>query len=227
MSPIKQQHSFLDRVLRRIASWFFRLYGWLTQRLYHEFAWAYDLVSWVVSLGQWDAMRKLALDYIVGERILEPGFGTGELLLEMVKRGYQVTGLDSSPQMHRVTRRKLSRWKINAGLVRAETQKLPFNPDTFDTIVSTFPASYILDSETWVEFKRVIGEKGRVVVVGLVIWRSGKKSQSEDQATLSEILQQPLARCEQIARQSGLKVEVEYRRQKGWIVPVILAEPHR
>jgi len=30
-----------------------RLYVWATERLYQELAWAYDGVSWLVSLGHW------------------------------------------------------------------------------------------------------------------------------------------------------------------------------
>ena len=33
-----------------------RSYIWLTERLYHELAWTYDPVSWLVSLGQWDSV---------------------------------------------------------------------------------------------------------------------------------------------------------------------------
>ncbi|MCS6844103.1 MAG: hypothetical protein NZ528_07260, partial [Caldilineales bacterium] len=56
---------------------FARLYLWATQRLYNEFAWAYDAVAWLVSGGRWDRWRRLALDYVVGQPILEVGFGTG------------------------------------------------------------------------------------------------------------------------------------------------------
>jgi hypothetical protein len=46
-------------------SWFWKrwrsLYLWLAERLYHELAWAYDGISWLVSLGAWSryAIEKL------------------------------------------------------------------------------------------------------------------------------------------------------------------------
>jgi ubiquinone/menaquinone biosynthesis C-methylase UbiE len=64
-------------------TWFARLYLWATHRLYDEFAWAYDLASWLVSLGRWSGWRRRALDHVVGQRVLEVGFGTGGLLLEL------------------------------------------------------------------------------------------------------------------------------------------------
>lgn len=224
MSSINHKPSLLNVILHKIFSWFFRLYGWLTQRLYHEFAWAYDLVSWGVSLGQWDAMRRIALDYIVGERVLEIGFGTGELLPEMLKRGYRVTGLDSSIQMHRVTRHKLFRQNIDVMLVRAETQVMPFAERSFDSIISTFPAGYIHDPKTWHEFKRVIGNRGRIIVSGTVIWRTGRKPLPDNRGASWEALRQPLLRCEELATQAGLKIEIDYRQHKGWTVPVIIAK---
>ena len=34
-----------------MLNWIGRLYLWACHRLYNEFAWAYDWVSWLVSLG--------------------------------------------------------------------------------------------------------------------------------------------------------------------------------
>ena len=78
-----------------------------TELLYHSFAWAYDLVAWLVSFGQWAQWRRDSLDYLQPGSVLEVGFGTGELLIEMSEMGLNVVGVELSPQMHRVTRRKL------------------------------------------------------------------------------------------------------------------------
>ena len=44
-------------------------------------------------------------------------------------------------------------------------EDLPFAGDTFDTVVCTFPAGYILERCTWAEFYRILSPGGRVVVV--------------------------------------------------------------
>ena len=155
-------------------SWWSRAYLWATHQLYSEFAWAYDLVSWAASLGWWSRWRREALEHIIGSRVLEIGFGTGELLVEMATRGLQVWGLEPSRAMHRVTSRKLGKRHLWVPRVRAGAQALPFADGSFDSIVATFPAEYILDPATFRESARILraadpstGEAGRFIIGGL------------------------------------------------------------
>ncbi len=158
-------------------TWLGRLYIWATRRLYDELAWAYDAVSWLVSLGHWSEWRLSALDHIAGQRVLEIGFGTGDLLLEMATRSLEPVGLDPSTAMQRVTARKLLRRGIEVPRVRGIAQSLPFAAQSFDSIVCTFPAGYILDAETFGEAARVLRSPdpttgwggGRLVAVGIVV----------------------------------------------------------
>jgi ubiquinone/menaquinone biosynthesis C-methylase UbiE len=154
----------------RFLNAYLRLYGWATHRLYDELAWAYDPISAFVSAGRWDRWRRMALDYIVGQRVLEVGFGTGELLRELAEQGYEVCGAEFSPAMQRVTARKLRRSGLAIPRVRARVQALPFASGLFDTVVSTFPAEYIVDPASLRELARVLrGPNGRVVIVGLSV----------------------------------------------------------
>ena len=213
-------------------TWLGRLYIWATYRLYYEFAWAYDLASWIVSLGRWSGWRLSALDYVAGPHVLEIGFGTGELLLEMGARGLTPVGLDLSPAMHRITARKLSRRVLGVPLVRGITQAMPFPEATFDAIVSTFPAGYILDPATLYEAARVLSPPdvaagrggGRLVVVGLTVavdlptWRSAMRFLfgGEGEAALD--------RFTALAQAAGLQVAVLKREGGRFRVPVIVAE---
>jgi ubiquinone/menaquinone biosynthesis C-methylase UbiE len=150
-----------------MPNWFGRLYLWATHRLYNELAWAYDLAAWLVSFGQWSGWRAQALDYVVGDRILELGFGTGELLLEMARRDLLGYGLDPSPAMQRLTTGKMSRRGLARPRVRAIAQAIPFADSSFDSLVATFPAEYIVAPETLAEVRRVLRPGGRLVVLGL------------------------------------------------------------
>ncbi|MDD2696520.1 MAG: class I SAM-dependent methyltransferase [Anaerolineales bacterium] len=211
---------WLGRGLRQV-------YRWATYRLYAEFAWAYDLVSWVVSLGAWSRWRLLALDYVPGGRVLEVGFGTGELLVEMASRGWPVVGLDASPAMQRIAGRKLRRRGLHAGRVCALAQAMPFPGGCFDAILSTFPAEYILEGETLAEFARLLclpvekagGGSGRVVIVGLFV-EPALRREAATSAPIAGFLHSFLQR----AQAAGLQPKLLYRRV-GWArLPVLLLE---
>lgn len=161
--------------------WLKRLYAWACERLYAELAWSYNWVSWVVSLGWWDRWRAVALLYVQGPRVLEIGFGTGELLPRLVARTRTTIGLERSPAMHRQAYRKLRQVGLTVSLVQARAQAMPFVDHSFDTLVATFPAPYILESATLAECARLLAlpattaaatvaghsQGGRLVIVGL------------------------------------------------------------
>ena len=130
--------------------------------LYHQFAWTYDLVAAVVSLGHWKAWVLSALPWLEG-RVLEIGYGAGHLQLALHARGLAAFGLDESRQMARQARRRLRRKGFPATLTRGYAQHLPFPSDAFETVVATFPAEYIFDAHTLAEARRVLVPGGRLV----------------------------------------------------------------
>lgn len=141
------------------------LYTFLYRQLYTHFAWAYDGVSRLVSLGHWDSWRRVALDFVVGADVLEVGFGTGELLSQMAGREIAVTGLEASAAMHTITTRKLTARRLSVPRVQGFAQQLPFADASFDTILSTFPAGFVTDLAAHREFERVLRPGGRLLFV--------------------------------------------------------------
>ena len=213
-------------------TWLARLYIWATYRLYHEFAWAYDLAAWIVSLGRWSGWRLRALEHVTGDRVLEVGFGTGALLVEMARRGLQAVGLDYSPEMQRTAGRKLARRGLSVPRVRALTQAMPFASGTFDSIISTFPAAYILDPATLAEVARLLQSSdpprgisaGRLIVVGMVVAIESRPVQRAQALLFGTSGEHVVDRFERIAAEVGLRVQVVEREVERVRVPVIIVE---
>jgi len=148
----------LKHVWRQLIRFGFRL-------LYNELAWTYDAVSWLVSLGAWRAWQQTALLFIRGGRVLELGHGPGHMLLALGAAGYKAIGLDLSPHMGRLARRRLLRSGMATSLVRGQGQALPFATAAFDTVLATFPTDYIMNPATLAAVHRVLSPAGRLVIV--------------------------------------------------------------
>lgn len=147
------------------AQFLIHLLRWAFARLYREFAWSYDLVAWAVSRGLWRRWALCSLTYIQG-RVLEIGPGTGYVQAALAGDPVRSTvGLEASPQMVRLTRRRLARKGAVAILIRGRAQAMPLADASFDSVLATFPAEYILDPRTASEIRRVLIPAGRVVIV--------------------------------------------------------------
>ena len=133
--------------------------------LYYELSWTYDLVSWLVSLGEWGRWQRAALPFVQGPTILEIGHGPGHLLLELQAAGHTVVGVDLSPNMGRQAQNRLHKKQLPAHLVRAKVQALPLQTAVFHTVLSTFPTEYIVDPEALAAIHRVLRADGRLIVV--------------------------------------------------------------
>jgi ubiquinone/menaquinone biosynthesis C-methylase UbiE len=133
--------------------------------LYNELAWTYDLVSSVVSLGQWRQWQLVGLASIRGRAVLEMAHGPGHMLLALTTRRYRAVGLDLSPQMGKMVRRRFQRRELPSIVVRARAQQAPFADESFDSILTTFPAEFIAERGTISELFRLLCPGGRLVVV--------------------------------------------------------------
>jgi ubiquinone/menaquinone biosynthesis C-methylase UbiE len=137
--------------------------------LYTHFAWTYDAVAWLVSAGAWRSWVLAALPFARGGRVLEIGHGPGHLLAALGTAGRPACGVDASSQMGRIAHRRLHSAASPPRLARARVEALPFPAAAFDTILSTFPTSYIFQPEVQAELRRILVPGGRLVVL-LAAW---------------------------------------------------------
>jgi ubiquinone/menaquinone biosynthesis C-methylase UbiE len=99
-------------------------------------------------------------------KILDVGTGTGFLALILSELGHEVTGVDLSPRMLEIARKKAleSGQRIDFKLGDAET--LPFKNNSFDAVICrhllwTLPNPTVAVSE----WRRVVKKGGKVVVI--------------------------------------------------------------
>jgi SAM-dependent methyltransferase len=179
------------------TSWLVRAYVWACERLYDQLAPAYDLVSWLVSFGQWRRWQTGVWRELRGHAVLELGCGTGAVLVTGTRQGKAMTGVDRSPRILAVAMQRISTSHSEAKLIQGDGNSLPLASHSFDSVVATFPASYILQAATLAEVRRVLPSGGCFVIAGLWVevragqWRPrlpvfyGKP----DDAALAQILQ--------------------------------------
>ena len=179
------------RLPRRLLRFAFHL-------LYHQMAWSYDAVAWLASLGQWAAWRRAVSLFLREGPILELAHGTGGLMADLTVNGLRPVGLDLSPYMCLLARRRMLTLEAHPRLVRARGQSLPFLDAAFANVVATFPTEFILEPDTLASIRRVLQPEGHLVVVAMGYLRGPDKGPSPSTG------RSPDACCHQEARRSRL-----------------------
>ncbi len=121
----------------------------------------YDRVGAVLSLGQDPLWRRFLVSRLPpGGHVLDVATGTGLVAEELLKRGFRVTGLDQSPEMLAIARR---RFGSRVELHQASADALPFADESFDHLTVTYLLRYVVDPEATVaELARVVRPGGLV-----------------------------------------------------------------
>jgi ubiquinone/menaquinone biosynthesis C-methylase UbiE len=164
---------FLIRPIQNFVRFFLKY-------LYTTIAWAYDLVAYVTSVGQWRNWQDAAVEALPPGIVLELGHGPGHLLLSLSLEDRRIIGLDASRQMVRMASGRLRKAHLPAQIVQGRAQALPFPSSLFDAIFSTFPSEYIFDRGTYQEAWRALKPEGLLVIIPGVIRITGKRKDRLD-----------------------------------------------
>jgi demethylmenaquinone methyltransferase/2-methoxy-6-polyprenyl-1,4-benzoquinol methylase len=123
----------------------------------------YDRVGALLSFGQDPLWRRFLVSRLPrgrGERVLDVATGTGLVAVLLLDRGFRVTGLDQSPEMLAVARR---RFGDAVALVEASAESLPFPDESFEHVTFTYLLRYVDDPGA------ILAELARVVRPGGVV----------------------------------------------------------
>lgn len=141
--------------------------------LYNHFAWTYDWVADVVSIGRWRTWIYCSIPYLESSKILELGHGPGHLQIAVAKKEISIFGIDASQNMVKLASARLQRNRFPSNLVLGKSQYLPYPDQSFKIIVATFPSEYINDHKTLTEVWRVLDNSGELIVLAGA-WITGR-----------------------------------------------------
>jgi demethylmenaquinone methyltransferase/2-methoxy-6-polyprenyl-1,4-benzoquinol methylase len=121
----------------------------------------YDRVGAALSLGQDPRGRRFLVARLPrGGHVLDVATGTGLVAAELLRRGFQVTGVDLSPEMLAVAHR---RFGDEVELINASAEALPLDSGSFDHLTVTHLLRYVTDpAATLAELARVVRPGGLV-----------------------------------------------------------------
>ena len=125
----------------------------------------YDRVGAALSLGQDPLWRRFLVSRLPpdGGHVLDVAAGTGLVSAELLRRGFQVTALDQSPEMLALARARLHG---RAEIVMASAESLPFEDARFDHLTFTYLLRYVDDpGATLAELARVVRPGGLVAML--------------------------------------------------------------
>jgi ubiquinone/menaquinone biosynthesis C-methylase UbiE len=133
----------------------------------------YDVGIRLLSLGRISKVHRQMAEKGIseGSRVLDIGCGTGSLAIACARRGAQVTGIDISPQMLDIARRKVEQAGLTDSITLLQMSAIElderFESESFDTIMSSLTFSELSDDEQRFvlrQCQRLLKNGGRLVV---------------------------------------------------------------
>jgi demethylmenaquinone methyltransferase/2-methoxy-6-polyprenyl-1,4-benzoquinol methylase len=123
---------------------------------------SYDRVGAALSLGQDPLWRRFLVSRLPRDHghVLDVATGTGLVAKELLRRGFRVQGLDQSPEMLAVARR---RFGSAVPLIQATADAIPLPDASVDHVTFTYLLRYVEDpGATLGELARVVRRNGVV-----------------------------------------------------------------
>lgn len=144
----------------------------------------YDRLNHIMTFGLDRRWRKLAARQLSGPlfpsstgarvppwAVLDVACGTGDLSIELLKRGYSVTGIDLSEEMLEIAKQKTATANSQFSILNFQlgnAESLPFLDASFDAVTCAFGIRNFVHLEKGLEeMTRVLKPGGRMVILEL------------------------------------------------------------
>lgn len=135
----------------------------ITRRRYNRIASVYDQMEWFVEKNIFRKWRKLLMDQVKGEKVLEIGVGTGKNIPYYPPKT-NISAIDLSENMLAMAVRQADNISRSVDFQVMDVESLTFPDNSFDTALATFVFCSVPDPVNGLR------ELGRVVKPGGDIW---------------------------------------------------------
>lgn len=123
----------------------------------------YDRLNHLMTLGLDRRWRRRAVQGLQGN-VLDVACGTGDMVVELMKHGCAVTGVDLSVEMMDIAKGKAPA----ATYMAADAERMPFPDGAFDAVTCAFGVRNYVHLEAGLsEMLRVLAPGGRMVILEL------------------------------------------------------------
>jgi 2-polyprenyl-3-methyl-5-hydroxy-6-metoxy-1,4-benzoquinol methylase len=115
---------------------------------------------------RWQNLRKIIKKCIAGKQILDAGCGTGHLTIDLLKAGYEVTAIDSSPELIGLLRETIKNEKLHLTTFITDIRNLNgLIHEKFDTIVCLDVIEHIDTDEIVLKnFRELLKSEGTLII---------------------------------------------------------------
>ena len=137
----------------------------------------YDGLVNLMTFGQANRLRQMTLDQALiqaGETLLDVGCGTGGVTIPAkIRLGMKgsASGIDPSPEMIAVARRKAQRAGIEIDFRVGVIEALPFPDETFDVVTASMMMHHLprhLQVQGLAEIRRALRPGGRILIADMI-----------------------------------------------------------
>ena len=141
----------------------------MSRPFYTEFAWAYDLVISSPVVRRCDFVESVlsGRGFCAGSTILDAGCGTGSYSVELARRGYRVTGIDASPELVSVARKKAAEACLRVAFRVGDILRLS-TESHYDGVLCRGVLNDVIEDrdrqKAFLSFARVLSREGALIL---------------------------------------------------------------